>query len=139
MSSSSVATSTPLEIPKCGCNIPMRMFTSNTDENPKRRYWKCSNTGVDISCDFDSKAIASCQLFIWDDEIEGHPPYVRPLEHKPRNLKKYNDAGTYHGTKACDCSCSELTTELMTIVKDIQFNMGENMKMKLHNEKKKTK
>jgi hypothetical protein len=45
MSSSSIANSTPLDIPECGCNKSMRMFISNFDENPKRRYWKCANLG----------------------------------------------------------------------------------------------
>ncbi|PNX71045.1 hypothetical protein L195_g058001, partial [Trifolium pratense] len=41
-SSSSVSHSTLYQIPKCGCNRPMRMFVSNSDENPKRRFWKCT-------------------------------------------------------------------------------------------------
>ncbi|PNX81735.1 hypothetical protein L195_g037760 [Trifolium pratense] len=40
MSSSSVAHTTTYQIPKCGCNKTMRMFISNSSENPKRKYWK---------------------------------------------------------------------------------------------------
>ncbi|PNX54565.1 zinc finger homeodomain protein [Trifolium pratense] len=66
MSSSSVANSMAVQIPECGCKKPMRMYVSNTTENPKRRFWKCATHG---------KA-GSCNLFDWDDLIEGHPPYM---------------------------------------------------------------
>ena len=50
-----------LPLPVCGCNAVMKLWLSNTDENPKRKFWKCrySNTNV-----------RSCKLFIWDDELD---------------------------------------------------------------------
>jgi hypothetical protein len=28
---------------KCGCNEVMKFWVSNTDENPKRKFWRCRN------------------------------------------------------------------------------------------------
>ena len=30
-------------LPKCGCNQMMKLWVSNTDENPKRKFWRCRN------------------------------------------------------------------------------------------------
>ncbi|CAJ2679647.1 unnamed protein product [Trifolium pratense] len=145
MSSSSVANSMAVQIPECGCNKPMRMYISNSGENPKRRYWKCPTHG----------GVQSCNLFVWDDEIEGHPPYVRPTarpnarpnvrssvrqsELGPRNFLDYKDSERNYGTNSCGCNCSELFQDVASILKENQFNKGEKMKMKLHNERKTSK
>jgi hypothetical protein len=42
----SIAASSGVNLPKCGCNIPMKMWISNTVQNPKRKFWKCRNIGV---------------------------------------------------------------------------------------------
>jgi hypothetical protein len=42
----SIAGSSGVSLPKCGCNVPMRMWISNTGQNPKRKFWKCRNSGV---------------------------------------------------------------------------------------------
>ncbi|GAU35138.1 hypothetical protein TSUD_394640 [Trifolium subterraneum] len=46
-------------LPRCGCGIPMKLLISNTDFNPKRKFWKCRNVGLD-----------GCELFVWDDELD---------------------------------------------------------------------
>ncbi|CAJ2633337.1 unnamed protein product [Trifolium pratense] len=117
MSSSSVANSMAVEIPECGCKNPMRLYISNSGENPKRRYWKCRTHG----------GARSCNLFIWDDEIEGHPPYVRPTA-RPNVRESQTQPSR-------GCTCSELFKDVVSIVKEIQFNKGEKMKMKLQNER----
>lgn len=30
-------------LPKCGCNEVMKLWVSNTDENLKRKFWRCRN------------------------------------------------------------------------------------------------
>jgi hypothetical protein len=47
-SAASVSNTTADEIPDCGCRKPMRMFISNSDENPKQKYWKCAKSGVSL-------------------------------------------------------------------------------------------
>ncbi|KAK2357411.1 hypothetical protein QL285_094680 [Trifolium repens] len=60
--------------------------------------WKCSRLRV-----------PNCDLFTWDDEIEGHPPYVRPSASEPRNrLRNSNDKATPSGQISCECNCHEL-------------------------------
>lgn len=48
-----------LQIPVCGCNRSMKMFISNSNENPKRRYWNDKIWGL----------MSSYKLFICDDEL----------------------------------------------------------------------
>ncbi|XP_058775088.1 uncharacterized protein At4g04775-like [Vicia villosa] len=59
-SSSSVGNSIGRSIPRCGCNESLKMFVSNTHENPRRKFWRCKNRG---------KSDAACDLFLWDDEV----------------------------------------------------------------------
>ncbi|CAK8566499.1 unnamed protein product [Lathyrus sativus] len=59
--SSSIANSTGSEILRCGCNISMKMFVSNIQENPRRKFWRCKNYG---------KSEVACDLFVWDDEVD---------------------------------------------------------------------
>ncbi|PNX57869.1 zinc finger homeodomain protein, partial [Trifolium pratense] len=114
MSSSSVANSVPVQIPECGCRKPMRMYVSNSNENPKRRFWKCAAAGTG----------RSCNLFDWDDLIEGHPPYVRPnvpqREPEPRNGVGYHDSDINGGSKRCGCNCSDMLGNVVEMVKEIQ-------------------
>lgn len=58
MATSSIGNSSKSKIPVCGYNKAMRMFISNSTKNPKRRFWKSSNSGL------------GCSIFIWDDEVE---------------------------------------------------------------------
>ncbi|KAK2360662.1 hypothetical protein QL285_085906 [Trifolium repens] len=46
-------------LPRCGCNVPMKLWLSNTGLNPKRKFWKCRNIGMD-----------GCDFLVWDDELE---------------------------------------------------------------------
>ncbi|XP_058760397.1 uncharacterized protein LOC131633727 [Vicia villosa] len=90
MSSSYVANSEVSQIPQipeCGCNKPMKLFISNSRNNPKRRYWKCANV----------EARRCCSLFIWDDELDGRPPYDRKITMDARNviLDSHDDATTH--------------------------------------------
>ncbi|KAK2363633.1 hypothetical protein QL285_088592 [Trifolium repens] len=127
MSSSSVANSTAYDIPDCGCKKPMRMFISNSIENPKRRYWKCVH------------GVRSCDLFTWDDEIEGHPPYIRPTTvraHEPRNSLIRNSGETSGSTNPSNCNCSIIWTEVVKIVKEIEVKKDEKMKLKLYDARK---
>ncbi|KAK2379778.1 hypothetical protein QL285_067540 [Trifolium repens] len=129
MSSSSVANVVPYEIPTCGCNNPMKFFISNSNDNPKRRYWKCSRLRV-----------PSCDLFKWDDEIEGHPPYVRPTASQHRNrLKISNDKATSSGQISCQCNCQELVKDITAIITAVEGKKMEKMKMKLSSERKNSK
>ncbi|CAL5205350.1 unnamed protein product [Lathyrus oleraceus] len=66
MTISSIGNFSEFEIPVCGCNKTMMMFISNSTKNPKRIFWKSSNSGL------------GCSLFIWDDEVE----YNTSTEHK---------------------------------------------------------
>ncbi|WJX41767.1 hypothetical protein P8452_29077 [Trifolium repens] len=45
-------------LPRCGCNTPMKLLISNTGLNPKRKFWKCRN-GID-----------GCDNLVWDDELD---------------------------------------------------------------------
>ncbi|WJX23000.1 hypothetical protein P8452_12251 [Trifolium repens] len=56
---SSIGNSSCSNLPRCGYELPMTMWVSNTDLNPKRKFWKCRNSGS-----FDS-----CDLLVWDDEL----------------------------------------------------------------------
>src|SRR4051812_18190822 len=38
---SPVDNSSGLSLPKSGCNQPMKMWVSNTIDNPNRKLWKC--------------------------------------------------------------------------------------------------
>jgi hypothetical protein len=67
---------------------------------------------------FHLQGVRTCGLFIWDDLIEGHPPYVRPRQHEP-NSSNFN--------------CSNLLTEIVTILKEIQAIKDQKMKLELHN------
>ncbi|CAL5197842.1 unnamed protein product [Lathyrus oleraceus] len=49
------------EIPRCGCNLSMKIRVSNTHKNPKRKFWRCKSFG---------KSDISCELFVWDDEVD---------------------------------------------------------------------
>ncbi|XP_058757369.1 uncharacterized protein LOC131630609 [Vicia villosa] len=129
MSSSYVANSEVSQIPQipeCGCNKPMKLFISNSRNNPKRRYWKCANV----------EARRCCSLFIWDDELDGRPPYDRKITMDARNviLDSHDDATTHSGSICC--SCSELLKDLHCFVKELRDRRGEQMEMKLQNEGK---
>ncbi|WJX40484.1 glucuronosyltransferase [Trifolium repens] len=50
---------TPAPLPRCGCNVPMKLWLSNIGLNPKRKFWKCRNIGMD-----------GCDFLVWDDELE---------------------------------------------------------------------
>ncbi|KAL5070514.1 hypothetical protein RYX36_021401, partial [Vicia faba] len=63
---------------------------------------------------------------------------VVKIEHEPRNLMlDSNDTATHSGIICCNCS--ELLKNLHCIVKELQYNKGEQMKMKLQNERKTSK
>ncbi|XP_058782520.1 uncharacterized protein LOC131657018 [Vicia villosa] len=47
--------------PKCGHDLPMKMFISKSKANPGRKYWKCKHWGKE----------EDCELFLWDDEYFG--------------------------------------------------------------------
>jgi hypothetical protein len=71
-------------------------------------------------------------LFIWDDEIEGHPPYVRPevvrrAEASPSNVTKL----------PCDCNCEEMLKDITGIMKEFGINKNEKLKKKLQYSRKK--
>jgi len=38
--------------PICGCEKVMKLLISNTDENPKRKFWRCRYSGVSDIFDF---------------------------------------------------------------------------------------
>ncbi|KAI5437128.1 hypothetical protein KIW84_023302 [Lathyrus oleraceus] len=111
MFNSSVRNSTSFQILDYGCNRSMGIFMSN--ENSKRRYWKCANSGV----------VSSCKVFIWDDELEGHPPYVRKISSKPRT--------------PVVCNCSEVVKDLANIMKESESRKNEELEMKLDIERNK--
>ncbi|KAK2455320.1 hypothetical protein QL285_002787 [Trifolium repens] len=56
---SSIGNSSCSNLPRCGCELPMKMWVSNTGLNPKRKFWKCRNSG----------SFGSCDLLVWDDEL----------------------------------------------------------------------
>ncbi|KAK2458344.1 hypothetical protein QL285_005517 [Trifolium repens] len=56
---SSIETLSVTNLPRCGCGHPMKMWVSNTIQNPKRLFWKCRQHGYD-----------SCELLVWDDELD---------------------------------------------------------------------
>ncbi|WJX90113.1 hypothetical protein P8452_72044 [Trifolium repens] len=56
---SSIATSSSSNLPRCGCELPMKLWVSNTGLNPKRKFWKCRNSGT----------FESCEFVVWDDEL----------------------------------------------------------------------
>jgi hypothetical protein len=72
-------------------------------------------------------------LYIWDDEIEGHPPYVRPVlahatEASSSSLKKL----------PCDCNCEEVKKDFILLMKDMGINKNEKLKKKLQQSRKKS-
>jgi hypothetical protein len=73
---------------------------------------------------FHLQAVRSCGLFIWDDLIVGHPPYVRPRQHEQNSS---------------NCTCSNLLTQIVTILKEIQAIKDQKMKLELHNAMKSSK
>lgn len=71
-------------------------------------------------------------MFIWDDEIDGHPPYVRPgvvrrVEASPSNVTKLR----------CDCNCEEMLKDITGIMKEFGVNKNEKLKKKLQYSRKK--
>ncbi|XP_058783441.1 uncharacterized protein LOC131658125 [Vicia villosa] len=50
------------DLPRCGCDRPMKLWVANTVQNRNRKFWKCRNAGT----------VNSCELFLWDDEIRDH-------------------------------------------------------------------
>jgi hypothetical protein len=89
-----------------------------------------------VGCWFQLHGVRSCDMFTWDDEIEGHPPYVRPTEHVPRNIVNRNSEETSCGANRSNCKCSNVLTQVEKILKEIEVNKHEKMKLKLHNAKK---
>ncbi|CAI8606859.1 unnamed protein product [Vicia faba] len=53
----SKCSSTSKGLPRCGCNETMKLWVSNTFENPSRKFWKCRNF------------MNGCGLFLWDDMV----------------------------------------------------------------------
>ncbi|CAK8569665.1 unnamed protein product [Lathyrus sativus] len=107
MASSSSANSHHVQDPVCGCNRSMKMFMSNSIENPKRRFWKRQNSWL----------MSGCKLFIWDDELE-------------RNLA--SDLKSSSGR-----NCSKMLKDLGSIIKEIEIVKKEKMKIKLKKKKRK--
>ncbi|CAK8560578.1 unnamed protein product [Lathyrus sativus] len=107
MASSSSTTSLHVQVSVCGCNRSMKMYMSNSVENPKRRFWKCQNSGL----------MSGCKLFIWDDELE-------------RN-------STSDLRSSSGCNCSKMLKDLGSIVKEIEIGKKAKMKIKLEKEKRK--
>jgi hypothetical protein len=72
-------------------------------------------------------------LYIWDDEIEGHPPYVRPVpvqatEASSSSLKKL----------PCDCNCEEVMKDFTMLMKEMGIKKNEKLKKKLEQSRKKS-
>ncbi|XP_024636591.1 uncharacterized protein At4g04775-like [Medicago truncatula] len=81
--------------PICGCEKVMKMWISNTDENPKRKFWRCR---------FSRMAEYSCELFIWDDELD------KILKHS----EKYYGPGCSSGLKSeAGCNNGVMTMEFL--------------------------
>lgn len=51
---SSIGNSSGLSLPICGCNEPMKMRVSNTNENHNRKFWKYRNWGISFCSWFSS-------------------------------------------------------------------------------------
>ncbi|XP_058753108.1 uncharacterized protein LOC131626295 [Vicia villosa] len=58
---SSISTSNGRQIPRYGCNQVMKMWVENTMKNSKRKFRRCRNR---------KKIEISCNLFIWDYELD---------------------------------------------------------------------
>lgn len=105
--------------PVCGCNVVMKLWLSNTDENPKRKFWKCrySNTNVQ-----------SCELFIWDDELDKF--FARngyPQKKIDNGFPKKIESG---------CNGCEMTTEfLKKFGKDFGKECGQEIGQVLESKK----
>ncbi|WJX19031.1 glucuronosyltransferase [Trifolium repens] len=56
----------------------MKLWLSNTGLNPKRKFWKCRNIGMD-----------GCDFLVWDDELEE----VEAANPKSRGLSSINHHG----------------------------------------------
>ncbi|CAK8579502.1 unnamed protein product [Lathyrus sativus] len=108
MASSLSANSHHAQAPVCGCNRSMKMFMSNSVENPKRRFWKCQNSRLIMS---------GCNLVIWDDDLERNPA---------------SDLRSSSG-----CNCSKMLKDLGSIVKEIDIGEKAKMKTKLEKDKRK--
>ena len=66
-----------------------------------------------------------CKLFIWDDDIDGQPPYVRKIGHETRNLLfNSNDENTHIAKICCGCNCSKILKDMTTIFKEVQCKKG---------------
>jgi len=70
-------------------------------------------------------------LYIWDDEIEGHPPYVRLVITAESSTSSMNKL-------PCDCNCEVVMKDLIVILKDLGINKNEKLKKKLQHSRKKT-
>jgi hypothetical protein len=94
---------------------------------------------LNVVCWFQVHGVISCDLFTWDDEIEGHPPYIRPTTvraHEPRNSLIRNSGETSGSTNPSNCNCSIIWTEVVKIVKEIEVKKDEKMKLKLYDARK---
>lgn len=80
---------------------------------------------------FSSQTASSCKLYIWDDEIEGHPPYVRPVIAAESSTSSMNKL-------PCDCNCEVVMKELTVMLKDLGMKKNEKLKKKLQHSRKKT-
>ncbi|KAK2434678.1 hypothetical protein QL285_019810 [Trifolium repens] len=75
-------------LPRCGCNTPMKLLISNTGLNPKRKFWKCRN-GLD-----------GCDNLVWDDEldeVEAANPKSRSAITSCKNCERMKEFGTEFG------------------------------------------
>jgi hypothetical protein len=108
-----------LPLPVCGCNAVMKLWLSNTDENPKRKFWKCRYSRTNVQ---------SCELLIWDDELEmffarnGYP-------------QKKIDNGSLKKIES-GCNGCEMTTEfLKKFGKDFGKECGQEIWQVLESKK----
>ncbi|KAL5081727.1 hypothetical protein RYX36_010148 [Vicia faba] len=63
-----------------------------------------------------------CNLSIWDDDIDGQPPYVRKIGQETRNfLLDLNDANTHNVKICCGFSCSKILKDMTTITIKIDY------------------
>lgn len=66
-------------------------------------------------------------MFIWDDELDGQPPYVRKIGHETINLLLDSiDAASHNGAICSGCNCLKLLKDLHNVVKELQYKMRED-------------